>query len=164
MSIKVYTNPDFEMTIQYFPSNFYVYDLGGDKENGSIEFWSEEIIDDYWGSYITFEFSWEREPFDERDSDGDLMDQIDVHVSKIGLQRIDRVQKYIQSNFLQYVVGGRIKHVKNKAYPVVEIHGVWYSAYSERIINFTFKILREIYGDWKNILVQLIESVRFYIM
>jgi len=163
MSIKVFTEPVIEMTIQHFPSNFYPYELEGNKETGRMEFRSEEIIDDYWGSYISFEYSWETVPFDERASDGDLINEIDIHVSKLGLSIMDRVQKYIQSNFIQYVIGSRAKFVKNQNYPVIEIYGVWYSEYSERIVNFSFSILREIYYDWKNTLIQMIESVRFYL-
>lgn len=163
MSIKVFTDKELEITIDYFPINFYVYDVQGNKEQGKIEFRSEEIIDDYWGSYISFEYSWETIPFDERDSDGDLISEIDVHFSKLGMVTMERIQKYIQSNFLQYLIGSRVIHVKGHPYPVVEIHGVFYSDYSERLVNFQFRILREIFSDWKNAIIQLIESVHFHV-
>ena len=163
MSVKNFINSDLKFSIDFFPANFYVYEITGDFEKGNIEFRSEEVIDDYWGPYITFEYSWEHVPFDERDSDGDLINEIDVHFSKIGLQRIDRIQKYIQSDYLQYLIGGRIKHVKNKAYAVIEIHGIWYDEITERVVNFNFSVLREIFDDWKNPLIQLIESVKFHI-
>ncbi len=163
MSVKHFINNDLQISIDFFPANFYVYEMEGDMKKGRIEFRSEEIIDDHWGPYITFEYSWMSVPFDERDSDGDLINEIDVHFSKISLQRIDRIQKYIQSDYLQYLIGGRIKHVKNHAYPVIEIHGIWYDEFTERVINFNFSILREIYDDWKNPIIQLIESVKFHV-
>ncbi|NHI94008.1 MAG: hypothetical protein EAX96_16080 [Candidatus Lokiarchaeota archaeon] len=160
MSIKELINEKLEIVINFFPTNLYIYELQGDKTKGKIEFRSEEIIDDYWGSYITAEYSWETIPFDERDSDGDLINELDIYFSKM-MPVQERIQKYIQSSFVQYLIGARVKHVKGHPYPINEIHGVWYDDHTERVINFKFVILREIFADWKPTLIQMIESVRF---
>ena len=162
MSIREFTEQNYEFIISYFPANLYIYDSQGTKNEGKIEFRSEEIIDDFWGPYIKLEFSWETIPFDERDSDGDLINELDVYFSKL-MPVQERVQKYIQSSYFQYLMGARVKHVKGQPYPINEIHGVWYDDHTERVVNFQIVVLKEIFNEWKPTLIQMIESVRFNI-
>ncbi|MHA1144411.1 MAG: hypothetical protein ACTSRW_06720 [Candidatus Helarchaeota archaeon] len=160
MPNKIFQNEEYHVQIDYLPENFILQELSGNKEEGKIIFESREILDESYGAYIKFEYSWNTIEFDFRLSDGDLIDEIDRQYQRLRINSIERNGEYINTHYNQYITGSRIIVQKEIQYPTVEINGVFYCEHSERQFNYRFMIYRKIYEEWKNTLLEIIHAFK----
>ena len=157
-----YQNDDLEIQITYLPDNFYVKQLSGTKKEGKIEFHSKEIIDEIFGPYISFEYTWKSIPFDIREADGELFSEIERQAQRLNIGVFKRKGEYINSHFNQYLIGSRIIVKKNIRYSITEFNGVFYCDHTEREVHFKFIISQDLFYQWKDTLIQIIHSVKFH--
>ena len=162
MPYNKYQNDDLQVLITYLPENFIVQSVSGTQDEGKLEFKSREILDELYGPYISFEYSWKKIPFDLREADGNLFNEVERQQQRINSNIIDRQGEYINSHLNQFLIGGRTLIKKEKRYPINEINGVFYCEHTERLVHYEFVIVNDIYSQWKETLIQIIHSVKFH--
>ena len=155
-----YKNNELNLKIDYLPENLGLKIINGDEKEGSLIFESVEAVDELYGGYIKLVFSWAEIDFDTFLLSDEIQALIAV-CSKAGRQ-FEKFSTFHKSHECESLIYNKTFVIKNRTYEQIMIHGFYFSEHTGRKITFECSILSNIFNNWKETLLNIIESAKFH--
>ena len=154
----VYVKPECDIKINKMPKWFAEQRYEGNKQEGTIEFETQDIYDEYWGPTAKLKIYWEPRDQDVLFFGREIQESIKTY-SNLGIIITLKENSWHLSHEFTIWYGSRNKMLHKRFYTEKTIHSIFYCNYSKRLINLHAEIIEKYYKNFEPYIISCFKSV-----